>query len=23
LVGLDGVEPPTAGFEDQNSIQLS
>jgi len=23
LAGPDGVEPPTADFEDQNSIQLS
>ena len=23
MVGPDGLEPPTAGFEDQNSIQLS
>lgn len=23
VAGPDGVEPPTAGFEDQNSIQLS
>ena len=23
MAGPDGVEPPTAGFEDQNSIQLS